>query len=102
MSNAADTANEVQGVLAHELGHITAGHVARFEERIAGAQGLTLLSLLAGVGAVLAGAPPEAGFGLFGVGVQAGSANFLSFNRNQEAAADLAGGREAGGGSRSA
>ena len=91
--NAAETANEVQGVLAHELGHITAGHVARFEERIAGAQGLTLLSLLAGVGAVLAGAPPEAGLGLFGVGMQAGTANFLSFNRNQEAATDLAGAR---------
>ncbi|MEL6238665.1 MAG: M48 family metalloprotease [Pseudomonadota bacterium] len=91
--NAAETANEVQGVLAHELGHITAGHVARFEERIAGAQSLTLLSLLAGVGAVLAGAPPEAGFGLFGLGTQAGAANFLSFNRNQEAATDLAGAR---------
>ncbi len=25
--NAADSANEVQGVLAHELGHITGGHV---------------------------------------------------------------------------
>ena len=91
--NAADSANEVQGVLAHELGHITAGHVARFEERTKGAQGLTLLSLLAGVGAVLAGAPPEAGFGLFGVGMQAGVANFLSFNRNQEAATDQAGAR---------
>ncbi|MEM1195316.1 MAG: M48 family metalloprotease [Pseudomonadota bacterium] len=91
--NAAETANEVQGVLAHELGHITAGHVARFEERIAGAQGLTLLSLLAGVGAVLAGAPAEAGMGLFGAGMQAGTANFLSFNRNQEAATDLAGAR---------
>ncbi|MEM6857195.1 MAG: M48 family metalloprotease [Pseudomonadota bacterium] len=91
--NAAETANEVQGVLAHELGHITAGHVVRFEERIAGAQSLTLLSLLAGVGAVLAGAPPEAGFGLFGVGMQAGTANFLAFNRNQEAATDLAGAR---------
>lgn len=91
--NAAETANEVQGVLAHELGHITAGHVARFEERVAGAQSLTLLSLLAGVGAVLAGAPPEAGFGLFGVGLQAGTANFLSFNRNQEASTDLAGAR---------
>ena len=31
--NAAESANEVQGVLAHELGHITAGHVARFDER---------------------------------------------------------------------
>jgi predicted Zn-dependent protease len=91
--NAAETANEVQGVLAHELGHITAGHVARFDERIKGAQGLTLLSLLAGVGAVLAGAPPEAGMGLFGLGTQAGTANFLSFNRNQEASTDQAGAR---------
>lgn len=91
--NAAETANEVQGVLAHELGHITAGHVVRFEERTAGMQGMTLLSLLAGVGAVLAGAPPEAGMGLFGLGVQSGVANFLSFNRNQEAATDLAGAR---------
>ena len=91
--NAAETANEVQGVLAHELGHITAGHVTRFEERTSGMQGLTLLSLLAGVGAVLAGAPPEAGMGLFGVGMQAGVANFLSFNRDQEASTDLAGAR---------
>src|SRR6187549_920535 len=30
--NAADTANEVQGVLAHELGHITGGHVITFYE----------------------------------------------------------------------
>lgn len=91
--NAAESATEVQGVLAHELGHITAGHVARFEERTKGMQGMTLLSLLAGAAAVLAGAPPEAGFGLFGVGMQAGMANFLSFNRNQEASTDLAGAR---------
>ncbi|NQX94198.1 MAG: M48 family metalloprotease [Erythrobacter sp.] len=91
--NAAESANEVQGVLAHELGHITAGHVARFEERVAGMQSMTLLSLLAGAAAVLAGAPPEAGFGLFGAGLQGGQANFLAFNRNQEAATDLAGAR---------
>ncbi|MDJ0978552.1 MAG: M48 family metalloprotease [Erythrobacter sp.] len=91
--NAAETANEVQGVLAHELGHITAGHVVRFEERTAGMQSMTLLSLLAGAASVLAGAPAEAGMSLFGLGMQAGVANFLSFNRNQEAATDLAGAR---------
>jgi predicted Zn-dependent protease len=89
--NAAETANEVQGVLAHELGHITAGHVTRFEERTAGMQGMTLLSLLAGVGAALVGAPPEAAMGALGLGMQAGMNNFLSFNRNQEAATDQAG-----------
>ena len=91
--NAAESADEVQGVLAHELGHITAGHVARFEERIQGMLSMTLLSLLACAAAVLAGAPPEAGFGLFGAGIQAGQADFLSFNRNQEASTDLAGAR---------
>jgi predicted Zn-dependent protease len=32
--NAADTANEVQGVLAHELGHIVGGHAIRSYEAI--------------------------------------------------------------------
>ncbi|MDY7096529.1 MAG: M48 family metalloprotease [Pseudomonadota bacterium] len=91
--NAAETANEVQGVLAHELGHITAGHVIRFEERTAGMQAPLLLSLLGAVGAALAGAPPEAAFGALGLGLQAGVNNFLSFNRNQEASTDLAGAR---------
>ncbi|WP_156454567.1 M48 family metallopeptidase, partial [Erythrobacter sp. CCH5-A1] len=53
---AADTANEVQGVLAHELGHITARHAVRFEERTKVANNISILSLLLGVGAALAGA----------------------------------------------
>jgi predicted Zn-dependent protease len=90
--SAADTANEVQGVIAHELGHITAGHVVRFEERTRGAQGITLLSLLLGVGAALAGAG-DAALGAIMAGQQAAMGSFLAFNRNQEAATDLAGAR---------
>ncbi|WP_108789686.1 M48 family metalloprotease [Erythrobacter sp. Alg231-14] len=90
--NAAETANEVQGVIAHELGHITAGHVVRFNERTRGAQGITILSLLLGVGAALAGAG-DAAFGAIMAGQQAAAGNFLAFNRNQEAATDLAGAR---------
>jgi predicted Zn-dependent protease len=88
--NAADTANEVQGVLAHELGHITAGHAVRFEERTKVANKISLLSLLLGVGAVLAGAG-DAGMGIIAAGQQAALGSFLSFNRDQEAATDLAG-----------
>lgn len=87
---AATTANEVQGVLAHELGHITAGHAVRFDERTKAANGISLLSLLLGVGAVLAGAG-EAGMGVIAAGQQAAMGSFLSFNRDQEAATDLAG-----------
>jgi predicted Zn-dependent protease len=88
--NAADTANEVQGVLAHELGHITAGHVTRFEERTKVANKISILSLLLGVGAALAGAG-DAAMGIIAAGQQAAMGSFLSFNRDQEAATDLAG-----------
>lgn len=90
--NAAETANEVQGVIAHELGHITAGHVVRFNERTRSAQGISILSLILGVGAVLAGAG-DAGLGAIMAGQQAAMGSFLAFNRNQEAATDLAGAR---------
>lgn len=90
--NAADTANEVQGVLAHELGHITAGHVIRFNERTKAANGITILSLLLGVGAALAGAG-DAAMGAIMAGQQAAMGSFLSYNRDQEAATDLAGAR---------
>ena len=90
--SAADTANEVQGVLAHELGHITAGHVVRFGERVQAAQGITILSLLLGVGAALAGSG-DAALGAILAGQQAAQGSFLAFNRNQEAATDLAGAR---------
>ncbi|WP_174214232.1 M48 family metalloprotease [Erythrobacter sp. KY5] len=90
--NAAETANEVQGVIAHELGHITAGHVVRFNERTSQAQGITILSLLLGVGAALAGAG-DAALGAIMAGQQAAMGSFLAFNRDQEAATDLAGAR---------
>lgn len=90
--NAADTANEVQGVIAHELGHITGGHVVRFEERTKTAQGISILSLLVGLGAALAGAG-DAAMGAMMAGQRAALGSFLAFNRNQEAATDLAGAR---------
>jgi predicted Zn-dependent protease len=90
--NAADTANEVQGVLAHELGHITAGHVIRFNERTKAANGISILSLLVGVAAALAGAG-DAAMGAIMAGQQAAVSSFLSYNRDQEASTDLAGAR---------
>jgi predicted Zn-dependent protease len=90
--NEAGSANEVQGVLAHELGHITAGHVVRFNERTKTANGISILSLLLGVGAALAGAG-DAGMAAIMAGQQAAMSSFLSFNRDQEASTDLAGAR---------
>ena len=87
---AADNINQVQGVVAHEIGHITGGHVVRFGEGMKAATGITLLSLLLGVAAMAAGGG-EAGMGIISAGQQAAMGKFLAFSRTQEASADAAG-----------
>lgn len=86
---AADNANEVQGVIAHEVGHITGGHVIRIQEGVKSATGIMLLSLILGAAAMAAGSG-EAGMGVLAAGQQAAMSKFLSFSRTQESAADAA------------
>ncbi|MEK6637782.1 MAG: M48 family metalloprotease [Pseudomonadota bacterium] len=86
----ADNANEVQGVISHELGHVAGGHVIRSGEGIKEASGISLLSLVLGAAAIAAGAG-EAGAGILGVGQQIAVNRFLGFSRTQEASADAAG-----------
>jgi predicted Zn-dependent protease len=87
---AAENANEVQGVIAHELGHVVGGHVIRGQGAVNRALGITLLSLLLGVAAMAAGAG-EAGAGIMAAGQQAAMGSFLAFSRAQEATTDQAG-----------
>ena len=87
--NAADTANEVQGVLAHELGHITGGHVISGGEAYSKANKIALLTTLLGIAAAVAGAGDAAMAGM-ALGQQAALSSFLSFSRTQEASADAA------------
>ncbi|HWH17970.1 MAG TPA: M48 family metalloprotease [Allosphingosinicella sp.] len=88
--NASDNANQVQGVIAHELGHITGGHIVRFHEGAKAATGIMLLSLLVGVAAMAAGAG-DAGAGIMGMGQQAAMGKFFAFLSTQESSADQAG-----------
>ena len=88
----ADSANEVQGVMAHELGHITGGHIIRFDEGVKTATGITILSLILGAAAIAAGAG-DAGMGILAAGQQAALGKFLAFSRVQERSADSAGAR---------
>lgn len=90
--DAADDANEVQGVIAHEIGHIVGGHVPLAGRGMAPATGITVLSLLLGVAAMAAGAG-EAGAGILAAGQQAAMSSYLAFSRTQESAADAAGTR---------
>lgn len=86
----ADNINQVQGVIAHELGHIEGGHVVRSAEGMKVATGITLLSLVLGAAAMAAGGG-EAGMGIMAAGQQAALGKYLAFSRVQESSADQAG-----------
>jgi len=85
----AASAAEVQGVIAHELGHITGGHVISDAGGKA-ATGISLLSLLLGAVAAAAGSP-DAAMGVLMAGQQAAMGKYLAFSRSQESSADAAG-----------
>lgn len=85
-----NTPNELKGVLAHETGHITGGHLARGPEAYAKAEIPMLIGMLAGVAAIAAGAP-DLGLGLL-IGSQSiAHREVLAYSRTQESAADQAG-----------
>ncbi|MBW8785720.1 MAG: M48 family metalloprotease [Novosphingobium sp.] len=87
--NEATSALQVQGVIAHELGHIVGGHVIN-DGGAKAAGGISLLSLLLGVGAAIAGGG-EAAMGILAAGQQAALGKYLAFTRMQESQADAAG-----------
>jgi predicted Zn-dependent protease len=89
---AADNVNQLQGVVAHELGHVIAGDSIRGSSGQKQAVGITLLSLVLGAAAIAAGAG-EAGMGLMMAGQRAALGDFLAFTRAQEATADATGSR---------
>lgn len=89
---AADDVLEVQGVLAHELGHVAGGHAVRFNEGVAPATNITLLSLVVGAALLAAGAG-DAGMAAMMAGQQAAQGKYLAFSREQESRTDQAGAR---------
>lgn len=81
------TPDALIGVIAHETGHIAAGHIARSSEEMGNASGAMLLSYLLGIGALVSGAP-DAGQAILLGGSQAAERMFLKYTRGQEEAAD--------------
>ena len=92
------TPNELIGVMAHETGHIVGGHLVRLREAVERAQILAVIGMLAGAGAVAAGAATggraggigEAGPGVLTGGQHIAMRSLLSYQRGEEAAADRA------------
>lgn len=96
----AETPNEVIGVLAHETGHISGGHLAALRARIARDQTRALLAQIFGIGLLVAGGVAGGDsareLGNAGQGVLFGSGelvtrSLLAERRSQESAADQAG-----------
>jgi predicted Zn-dependent protease len=89
----ADNVNQVQGVVAHELGHVIAGDAIRSGEGEKQATGIAILSLVLGAVAIAAGAGADAGMGIMQAGQRAALGEMLAFTRAQESTADATGSR---------
>ncbi len=81
---------EVIGVIAHELGHITGGHLIRGREKMEEASYETMLGMILGAGAAIAtgdgGAMATIGTGTASMAQR----KFLSYSRTFESSADQA------------
>jgi len=89
---AADNVNQVQGVVAHELGHVVAGDAIRSQSGAKEATGISILSLVLAAAAAAAGAG-DAAMGVLQAGQRAAIGRLLAFTRVQEASADASGAR---------
>ena len=86
---AADSANQVIGVIAHETGHITGGHLARSQDALRDASAQSILAFVLGAAAAVAG-QGGAGKAIIAGGSTLAQRSFLKYSRVQESSADQA------------
>jgi len=85
----AENVNQVIGVIAHETGHISGGHLSRFGEGMSQLASYSLMGLLLGAVAIAAGSA-DAGMAMIMGGQHVGYRSLLRFSRTQESSADQA------------
>ena len=85
-----DNADQLIGVLAHELGHVAGGHLVRGTEAMRNASIETILGMVAGVAAGVLAKNSEAGMAAIGGMQELAQRNYFSFSRAQEGSADAA------------
>ena len=83
----ADSALQVIGVLAHETAHLAGNHIVRGAEAFEKALLQSIVGIIGGIAAGIAGSP-EAAIGLMLGGQELAKRNFLQHSREQESAAD--------------
>ncbi len=86
----ADGPLEVIGVLAHETGHISGGHLASRTQAIKTAQTSALITTLLGIGAAIATGQGGLAGAVASGGQDVALKNLLTYTRSQEASADQA------------
>lgn len=92
----AKTPNAVIGVIAHESGHITGGHLARLRTQVSKAKSAALMLQILGLAAMAAGAAAGSGnAGQAGMGVAMGGTDMamrslLAYRQDEESSADQA------------
>lgn len=79
--------NELIGVMAHETGHLAAGHLSRSSDAISKAEIPMMLSMIVGIAAMIAGAG-AAGGAIMALGQSIAEGQFNRFSRVQEFTAD--------------
>ena len=82
----AENANELLGVIAHESGHITGGHLVRAREAVRNASIESMIAMAAGLAAAVAGRSGAPLLGAAGVGQR----SLMQFSIAQESTADHA------------
>jgi len=85
----AASAGQIIGVIAHETGHISGGHLARFKDILEKSTATTILSMILG-GAAIVGGRGDVGSVIIAAGQGLATQNFLRYSRTQESAADQA------------
>lgn len=86
---AAETPEQLKGVIAHETCHIACGHQITRSEAFEAGSNMSLISMGLGVLAIAAGAP-DAGMALIASGPQFGMLTIFKHTRTEEASADQA------------
>ncbi len=84
----AQSVEEILGVMAHELGHLKAGHFQRREENIREATAANALAAIAALSLAAGGAPSDATMGVIIGGVDQAKRKMLQGYRRDESVAD--------------
>ena len=87
----AEYPEEVKGVIAHEIGHITGGHLIASRKAVGRASFQSILATAVGIGAAILTGDGRAAAAISAGGSGVAATGYLSHSRIQESAADQAG-----------